>query len=100
MPLYEYRCRDCGTEFEVLMRTPEAPRCPSCDHSDLEQLLSTFAVSSRERSKAVLAKARKQYQASKGLHEQLRHQREEVREHLREDYGVELSDKAPDKPST
>jgi hypothetical protein len=87
-------------EFEALIRTSEVPQCPSCHCSDLERLLSTFSVSSRERSKAVLAKARKQYQVSRGRHEQLRHERDEVREHLREDYGVDLSDKVPDKPST
>lgn len=32
MPTYEYRCRDCGREFEVFQRmsdTPGAP-CPGC----------------------------------------------------------------------
>jgi putative FmdB family regulatory protein len=100
MPLYEYKCRDCSAEFEVLRRTTEPPRCPSCGRGDLQQLLSSFAVNSPERSRAVLAKARKQYQASRGRHEQLRHEREEVREHLREDYGVDLPEKAPDKSSS
>ncbi len=34
MPFYEYRCNDCGTEFEMLMRFSEAdrrPECPSCE---------------------------------------------------------------------
>ena len=33
MPLYEYRCRDCGKVFELLRRISEADQnleCPSC----------------------------------------------------------------------
>ncbi|MBO4793930.1 MAG: zinc ribbon domain-containing protein, partial [Deltaproteobacteria bacterium] len=28
MPLYEYRCDDCGAEFEELCRESETPPCP------------------------------------------------------------------------
>lgn len=45
MPIYEYRCEDCGNEFEkLLLRTSDIPECPSCGQSHLEQLLSTFAA--------------------------------------------------------
>lgn len=46
MPIFEYRCEDCGTHFEKLVRgsDPEAPRCPACGESHLEQQLSTFAA--------------------------------------------------------
>ncbi len=30
MPLYEYRCSDCGNEFEMRMRYSEADRHPEC----------------------------------------------------------------------
>ncbi|RMG59413.1 MAG: zinc ribbon domain-containing protein [Deltaproteobacteria bacterium] len=32
MPIYEYRCRKCGNEFEVMQRITESPlkKCPSC----------------------------------------------------------------------
>jgi putative FmdB family regulatory protein len=40
MPLYEYACRDCSSEFELLIRGHERPRCPACDSSKLEKLLS------------------------------------------------------------
>ena len=32
MPLYEYRCRNCGKEHEILQKFSDPPlrRCPSC----------------------------------------------------------------------
>lgn len=32
MPLYEYRCADCGTEFEALVPAgrADAEHCPDC----------------------------------------------------------------------
>jgi putative FmdB family regulatory protein len=28
MPIYEYECRDCRTDFELLVRASAAPTCP------------------------------------------------------------------------
>ena len=47
MPIYEYRCQDCGTKFEKLVRnSADAPQteCPSCGQKHLEQEYSTFAA--------------------------------------------------------
>jgi putative FmdB family regulatory protein len=45
MPIYEYRCEDCGTKFEKLVRrASDAPVCPSCGQQHLQQELSTFAA--------------------------------------------------------
>ena len=47
MPIYEYRCEDCGTKFEKLVRrSSEGPNveCPSCGQKHLKQELSTFAA--------------------------------------------------------
>jgi putative FmdB family regulatory protein len=47
MPLYEYRCRDCGDRFEVLQRLgegPEALSCRGCGVGSLEKQFSTFAT--------------------------------------------------------
>lgn len=32
MPTYEYECRECGHEFELIQRMTDAPRkrCPKC----------------------------------------------------------------------
>lgn len=46
MPLYEYCCRACGHTFETLVRTSDTPACPACGATDLERLLSLFAVDS------------------------------------------------------
>ena len=47
MPIFEYKCRGCGQQFEALvLSTTAAPACPDCRGTDLEQLLSMFAVSS------------------------------------------------------
>ena len=47
MPIYEYRCEDCGTKFEKLVRGSAgaaAIECPSCGQKHLKQELSTFAA--------------------------------------------------------
>jgi putative FmdB family regulatory protein len=47
MPIYEYRCEDCGTKFEKLVRrTSDVPEigCPSCGEKHLQQEHSTFAA--------------------------------------------------------
>ncbi|MCA1583344.1 MAG: zinc ribbon domain-containing protein [Acidobacteria bacterium] len=46
MPLFEYHCRTCGREFEALVRGTDTPTCPSCAGTDLERLVSLFAVDS------------------------------------------------------
>lgn len=48
MPIFEYRCSDCGTRFEKLVRSSDTdgPHCPSCGTAHLEQELSTFAAHS------------------------------------------------------
>lgn len=45
MPIFEYRCTDCGTGFEKLVRREtEVVSCPSCAGAHLEQQYSTFAA--------------------------------------------------------
>jgi putative FmdB family regulatory protein len=45
MPIYEYRCEDCGTKFEKLIRrSSDQPECPSCGQKHLAQEHSTFAA--------------------------------------------------------
>jgi putative FmdB family regulatory protein len=44
MPLFEYACRACDKQFEVLIRGQETPACPSCHATDLQRRLSTFAA--------------------------------------------------------
>ena len=44
MPIYEYVCRDCGHEFEWLVRGDEKPECPSCGRARLTKQLSVPAA--------------------------------------------------------
>lgn len=45
MPLFEYECRACHHQFELLVRASTTLECPSCQATDLEKQLSVFAVS-------------------------------------------------------
>jgi len=44
MPLYEYHCRQCDQEFEILVRGGEQPACTECGSDRLEKLLSVPAA--------------------------------------------------------
>jgi putative FmdB family regulatory protein len=46
MPIFEYRCRACGRDFEKLILSRNAPgaECPACASADVERLHSTFGV--------------------------------------------------------
>ena len=58
MPLYDFHCRKCAHRFEALVRTGSVPVCPACQSPDLERQISTFAVSSAEKTQAAATKAR------------------------------------------
>jgi putative FmdB family regulatory protein len=59
MPLFDFRCRSCGCEFEALVRAQDPPLvCPACRGADLERHLSTFAVSYKEKTMQAAAKSR------------------------------------------
>jgi putative FmdB family regulatory protein len=45
MPLYDFKCLDCGEQFEALVLKNE-PSCPACQGRKLEQLISMFSVDS------------------------------------------------------
>lgn len=42
MPIYEYRCESCETEFEKLLRAgqDEPENCPECDAPSIKRLIS------------------------------------------------------------
>jgi putative FmdB family regulatory protein len=44
MPLYEYACKNCEHEFELLVQSGEKAECPRCESTMLEKLLSTPGV--------------------------------------------------------
>ena len=44
MPIYEYACQECHTQFETLVRSGTVPECPQCHSTRLEKQLSVFAT--------------------------------------------------------
>ncbi|MBI1874967.1 MAG: zinc ribbon domain-containing protein [Acidobacteria bacterium] len=74
MPIYEYKCRGCGRQFEALALKATTPTCPGCSSGDLERLLSVPAVKS-EGTHALAMKAAKR-RDSKQAAENNRAQRE------------------------
>lgn len=46
MPIFEFRCQDCGCEFEKLVRADEKAECPECGCSSPKRLFSVFGVKS------------------------------------------------------
>lgn len=44
MPLYEYRCLDCQSDFELLIRGDDRPQCPQCAGDHLAKQLSAPAA--------------------------------------------------------
>ncbi len=42
MPFYEYECRACGAQVEVLQKISDAPlkKCPECGKNQLQKLVS------------------------------------------------------------
>jgi putative FmdB family regulatory protein len=44
MPLFEYQCKSCSKEFELLVRGSETPACPSCHGTELAKRFSVFAA--------------------------------------------------------
>jgi putative FmdB family regulatory protein len=47
MPIYEYRCRGCGKDFEKYVPAAgTAVACPACDAGDVTRKLSVFGLRS------------------------------------------------------
>ena len=50
MPIFEYRCRECGENFEAIVKSSSVRvACTSCGGKKVEQKLATFyAVTSKK----------------------------------------------------
>ncbi len=48
MPVFEYKCNNCGAKFDFLHKSSsniEEVFCPSCKSNDSKKLLSSFSAS-------------------------------------------------------
>lgn len=46
MPIFEYKCKQCGHTMELLQRSGRSivPRCEKCGSKTLQKLYSTFST--------------------------------------------------------
>ncbi len=54
MPMYEYKCQDCGKDFLVARSLKEhesgPPFCPSCKSNHVEQVMTPFVAKTSSKS--------------------------------------------------
>lgn len=54
MPIYEFKCNDCGHEFDLVESFKEhdehKEKCPKCKSDDIEQVLSAVSVKTSNKS--------------------------------------------------
>ncbi|RMG66485.1 MAG: zinc ribbon domain-containing protein [Calditrichaeota bacterium] len=50
MPIFEYRCKDCGHRFEKLVFGSQSleVRCEKCGSQHVEKMISAFATSASQ----------------------------------------------------
>jgi putative FmdB family regulatory protein len=84
MPIYEYECRACGRQFELLVLAGTTPACPDCHGVELDRLLSGFAVSSEAVQQTNIKTARRQFQESRNERDKRVAEAEHAREHIKE----------------
>ncbi len=79
MAIYEYECRECGEQFEALIRGDEKAVCPACQSEELERLISMPTVHS-ESTHDLAMRAAKKREKSRQM-EQVYTQREYEKNH-------------------
>lgn len=83
MPIYEFKCRVCGHEFEELVRHDVTPACPSCRSGELERLVSLPTVSTATTRQRSYSAARRRADATKReqSHAQAEYERNYIKDH-------------------
>jgi putative FmdB family regulatory protein len=84
VPIYDYKCRTCGRQFEELVKLGQTPDCPSCGGRDLERLVSLPVVSTESSRRRSFKKARER--ASK-VHEEKKHAQAEYERNYIKDHS-------------
>lgn len=55
MPVYDYKCRQCGAEFEKFLRSlaaADSVQCKKCGSARVEKLVTCCAISSGGKSES------------------------------------------------
>jgi len=55
MPIYEYRCEECGEKFEKLVasfRLAAEADCPKCGSTKVKKIISSFSARGSSASKS------------------------------------------------
>lgn len=83
MPIYDFKCRGCGHEFEELVKVGQSADCPVCGGSDVEKLVSLPAVSTEVTRQRSFGKARQKASAvrKEKQHAQAEYERNYIRDH-------------------
>lgn len=53
MPIYEYKCPNCGEEFEAHRKITDSDselKCPKCGKKQPRRIFSTFCTSSSDKA--------------------------------------------------
>jgi len=51
MPIFEYKCQDCGAQFERIITSSSAGVvCGKCESPNVDKLISVFAVAKSSHS--------------------------------------------------
>jgi putative FmdB family regulatory protein len=77
MPIYEYTCKECGHEFERLVRGGKTPTCTACHSLDVERMFSLPNVKSETTRGLSMraAKKRDQTQATDRVQAQIAYEK-------------------------
>ena len=54
MPIYEFKCNNCGHDFDIVESLQEHDKhkenCPKCKSEDIERVLGTVSVQTSKKS--------------------------------------------------
>lgn len=54
MPIYDFKCNDCGHEFDILESVSEhdehKEKCPKCKSENIERILVAVSVQTAKKS--------------------------------------------------
>lgn len=56
MPIYDFKCRECGHRFEELVRLNDTADCPKCRAKNAERQFSMSAAVSTDKTRKRSAK--------------------------------------------